>query len=59
MTKLGEVAIYVPKGSIVYGVVLMDANRKPIGGSGITPIRPADGDLIQIEFLHKPEKDAQ
>lgn len=54
--KLGEVSIYIPKGQIVYGVVLLGVDRKPLGASGIKPIRPADGDLIQVEVLHPPEE---
>lgn len=56
MTRLGEVSIYIKKGATVYGVVLLDINQKPIGGAGINPVRPADGDAIDVTFLHEPEK---
>ena len=56
MQRLGEVSIYIKKGATVYGVVLLDADRKAIGGSGITPVKPEDGDVIDITFLHEPEK---
>lgn len=56
MTKLGSVSIYIPKGAKVYGIVLMDEKQKPIGGTGITPIRPASGDIIDVEFLEDPTK---
>lgn len=56
MENLGKVKIFIPKGSIVTGIVLAGADDKPLGGCPVKPIRPGDGDSITIEFEHAPEK---
>ena len=47
---LGSVQIKLPKGYVVYGVALLDANGRKIASMPTVPIRPADGDWIQVEI---------
>ena len=53
MKRLGEVAIYIPKGKTVRGIVLLDENQRPIGSCAIKATTPDDGDVIDLTFINE------
>jgi hypothetical protein len=55
MSVLGSVAVYIKKGQIITGVAVVGDNNKPVGGAGISELKPSEGDTIIIEFLEIPE----
>jgi hypothetical protein len=51
MSLLGTIEIKLKAGTIIRGIALLDENHKQVAAVGLRPIKPADGDTIQVEIL--------